>query len=62
MRNSLQKHGLAETHKQISTRVKRDGLDTVAVQVTRKSGKLLFNFTGSTEQVAKAHKIIADWN
>jgi hypothetical protein len=62
MNSSLQKHGLHETHKQLSTRMKLRGLDTVQVQVTRKSGKLKFDFTGSAEQVAQAHKILADWN
>ncbi len=62
MTNSLQKHGLHEAHKQLSTRMKRDGLETIQVQVTRKSGKLKFDFTGSKEQVVKAEKILADWN
>ena len=42
--------------------MKRDGLDSIVVQVTRKAGKLSFGFTGSKDQVAKAHKILADWN
>ena len=62
MSNSLQKHGLHEAHKQLSTRMKRDGLNTVKVEVTRNAGKLKFNFTGSPEQVAKAQKVLADWN
>jgi hypothetical protein len=62
MSNSLQKHGPREAHKQLHTRMKRDGLDSVVVQVTRKAGKLTFGFTGSKEHVAKAHKILADWN
>ena len=62
MSNSLQKHGPHEARKQLHTRMKRDGLDSIAVQVTRKSGKLVFGFTGSKEHVAKAHKILADWN
>jgi N-methylhydantoinase B/oxoprolinase/acetone carboxylase alpha subunit len=62
MTNSLQKHGLHEAHKQLRTRMKLRGLETVEVQVTRNAGKLKFGFTGSTEQVAKAQKILADWN
>ncbi len=62
MSNSLQKHGLHEAHKQLRTRMKRDGLETIEVQVTRKSGKLQFGFTGSKEQVVKAQKVLADWN
>jgi hypothetical protein len=42
--------------------MKRDGLETIEVQVTRKSGKLQFGFTGSAEQVVKAQKVLADWN
>jgi N-methylhydantoinase B/oxoprolinase/acetone carboxylase alpha subunit len=62
MTNSLQKHGLHEAHKQLSTRMKRDGLETIKVQVTRQAGKLKFDFTGSKDHVAKAQKILADWN
>jgi len=62
MTNSLQKHGLHEAHKQLHARMKRDGLDTIEVQVTRRAGKMKFNFTGSAEQIIKAEKILADWN
>jgi N-methylhydantoinase B/oxoprolinase/acetone carboxylase alpha subunit len=62
MSNSLQKHSPHETHKQLRLRMKKSGLDTIEVQVTRHAGKLKFNFTGSKEQVAKAEKILADWN
>jgi N-methylhydantoinase B/oxoprolinase/acetone carboxylase alpha subunit len=62
MSNSLQKHSLHEAHKQLRTRMKRDGLETVEVKVTRQAGKLRFNFTGSKEQVVKAEKVLADWN
>lgn len=62
MSNSLQKHGPHEAHKQLRTRMKSSGLDTIEVQVTRKAGKLKFDFTGSKEQVVKAQKILADWN
>ena len=62
MSNSLQKHGLHEAHKQLRARMKRDGLETIEVQVTRQAGKLKFGFTGSADQVAKAQKVLADWN
>jgi N-methylhydantoinase B/oxoprolinase/acetone carboxylase alpha subunit len=62
MSNSLQKHSPQEVHKQLHLRMKNSGLDTIEVQVTRRAGKLKFNFTGSAEQVAKAEKILADWN
>jgi N-methylhydantoinase B/oxoprolinase/acetone carboxylase alpha subunit len=62
MSNSLQKHGIREAHKQLHTRMKRDGLESVEVHVTRQAGKLKFDFTGSKEQVVKAQKILADWN
>ena len=42
--------------------MKSIGLDTIKVQVTRRAGKLKFNFTGSAEQVEKAEKVLADWN
>ena len=62
MSNSLQKHGPHEAHNQHRLRTKNRGLDTIEVQVTRRAGKLKFNFTGSAEQIAKAEKILADWN
>ena len=62
MSNSLQKHGPHEAHKQLRARMKRDGLETIEVQVTRKAGKLQFGFTGSEEQVVKAQAILANWN
>jgi hypothetical protein len=62
MSKSLQKHGPREAHKQLHTRMKRDGLETIEVQVTRQAGKLKFGFTGSKEQIVKAQKILADWN
>jgi N-methylhydantoinase B/oxoprolinase/acetone carboxylase alpha subunit len=62
MSKSLQKHGPGEAHKQLSTRMKLSGLETIKVQVTRNAGKLKFDFTGSKEQVVKAQKILADWN
>ena len=61
MTNSLQKHGLHEAHKQLRTRMKRDGLDTIKVAVTRASGKHKVEFTGSPDQVIAAKKILAAW-
>ena len=62
MSNSLQQHGLREIHKQLRARMKITGLETVEVQVTLRAGKKQINFTGSSEQVKKAEKILADWN
>ena len=59
--HSLQQHGLQETHKQLHLRMKRNGLGTIKVHVTRRAGKLKFNFTGSDAEVKKAEKILADW-
>jgi hypothetical protein len=41
--------------------MKRSGLTTIKVSVTRKSGRLKVHFTGSDEEVKKAEKILADW-
>jgi len=38
-----------------------NGLDTIKILVTRRSGKFKFNFTGSPEQVVKAEAILAAW-
>jgi N-methylhydantoinase B/oxoprolinase/acetone carboxylase alpha subunit len=62
MTNSLQKHGIIEVQKQLRLRMKNSGLETIKVEVTRRAGKLRFNFTGSAEQVAKAENILANWN
>ena len=59
--NSLQDHGFREVKKQLDHRMKRDGLDTINVEVTRASGKHKVNFTGSPEQVIQANKILAAW-
>ena len=61
MSNSLQQHGSKEIYKQLRLRMKRSGLETIQVHVTRRAGKFKFNFTGSTEQVAKAEEILAAW-
>jgi N-methylhydantoinase B/oxoprolinase/acetone carboxylase alpha subunit len=60
--NSLQRHGTKEAHKQLHLRMKRSGLASVKVQVTRRAGKIKFHFTGSDEEVKKAERILADWN
>jgi hypothetical protein len=60
--NSLQRHGIAEAHKQLHLRMKRSGLSTIKVLVTRRAGKLRFNFTGSAGEVKQAEQILADWN
>ena len=60
--NSLQHHGIKEAHKQLHLRMKRSGLTSIKVEVTRRAGKLRFNFTGSDEEVKQAEKILADWN
>ena len=59
--NSLEAHGFREVKKQLDHRMKRDGLDTINVEVTRAGGKHKVNFTGSPEQVVQAKKILADW-
>jgi len=61
MRNSLQQHGFREINKQLRFRMITNGLDTIKVLVTRRSGKFIFNFTGSPEQVVKAEALLAAW-
>jgi hypothetical protein len=58
---SLHCHGAKEAHKQLQLRMKRRGLTTIKVSVTRKSGRLNVQFTGSDEEVNKARAILADW-
>jgi hypothetical protein len=58
---SLQQHGPHEARKQLQLRMKRNGLSSISVQVTRRAGKLKFHFEGSAEEVKKADKILADW-
>jgi len=60
--NSLQHHGIKEAHKQLHFRMKKSGLASIKVEVTRRAGKLRFNFTGSDEEVKQAEKILADWS
>ncbi len=61
MSNSLQQHGFKEINKQLRCRMIASGLDTIKILVTRRSGKFIFNFTGSAEQVVKAEAILAAW-
>lgn len=61
MSNSLQQHGIKEIYKQLRLRMKKTGLDTIKVEVTRRAGKFRFAFTGSAEQVVKAEEILAAW-
>jgi hypothetical protein len=58
---SLHRHGAREAHKQLHLRMKRRGLTTIQVSVTRKSGRLNVQFSGSDEEVRKARQILADW-
>lgn len=58
---SLHRHGAKEAHKQLQLRMKRSGLTTIKVSVTRKSRRLNVQFTGSDEEVKKARRILADW-
>jgi hypothetical protein len=62
MSNSLQQHGIKEIYKQLRLRMKNSGLETIEVHVTRRAGKYKYNFTGSTEQVVTAEKILAAWS
>jgi hypothetical protein len=41
--------------------MKNQHLDSINVEVTRRAGKLRFNFTGLPDEVAKAEKILAEW-
>jgi hypothetical protein len=59
---SLQHHGIHEAHKQLQLRMQRSGLSTIKVIVTRRAGKMKFNFSGSEEEVKKAERILADWS
>ncbi|HEV2329656.1 MAG TPA: hypothetical protein VGY56_12820 [Verrucomicrobiae bacterium] len=61
MNKSLQQHDIREIYKQLRLRMKNSGLETINVHVIRRAGKYKINFTGSTEQVATAEKILAAW-
>jgi hypothetical protein len=58
---SLHRHGAKEAHKQLQLRMKKSGLSTITVSVTRKSGRLKVQFSGSAEEVKKAQQILAGW-
>ena len=58
---SLRRHGIHEAQKQLHLRMQRSGLSSIKVLVTRRAGKLRFNFTGSEEEVKKAEQILAEW-
>ena len=62
MNNSLQQHGIREVQKQLRLRMKNSGLDSIKVEVTRKSGKLKFDFLGAPAEVARAYDIVANWD
>jgi hypothetical protein len=59
---SLHRHGAKESHKQLQFRMKRSGLSTIKISVTRKSGRLKVQFTGSDAEVKKAGEILANWS
>jgi hypothetical protein len=59
---SLHRHGAKEAQKQLHLRIKRCGLTTIKVSVSRKSRRLKVHFTGSDAEVKKAQKIFADWS
>ncbi len=59
---SLHRHGAKEAHKQLHCRMQKNGLTTVKVSVTRKSGRLQVQFSGSDEEVKKAQRILAEWS
>ncbi|HSU57065.1 MAG TPA: hypothetical protein VLT36_23690 [Candidatus Dormibacteraeota bacterium] len=41
--------------------MKRTGLSTIKISVTRKSGRLTVNFAGAEGEVRQARQILADW-
>jgi len=61
MSDSLQQHGLKEIYKQLRFCMKKNGLNTIKVEVTRRSGKFRFAFTGAPEEVVKAEHLLAAW-
>jgi hypothetical protein len=42
--------------------MRRSGLTSIVVHVTRRAGNLRFHFTGSEDEVKKAGTILAGWN
>lgn len=61
MSKSLQQHGFREINKQLCFCMKKNGLDTIQVQITRRAGKFRFAFAGSPEQVTRAEQLLAAW-
>jgi len=61
MSNSLQQHSPHEAHKQLRLKMKNSGLDSIKVEVSRRAGKMKFNFTGLPAEVIKANAILSDW-
>jgi hypothetical protein len=61
MSKSLQQHSYHEINKQLCLAMKKNGLDTIEVQITRRAGKFKFAFTGSPTQVVQAEAILAGW-
>ena len=61
MSKSLQSHPIREIYKQLCFAMKRNGLETIKVEITNRAGKFQYNFTGSPEQVVKANAILAAW-
>ena len=41
--------------------MKRNGLETIKVEITNRAGKFQYHFTGSPEQVVKAEQLLAAW-
>jgi hypothetical protein len=58
---SLHRHGAKEAHKQLQMRMRKRGLTTIKISVTRKFGRLKVDFAGSDAEVKKAEQILADW-
>jgi len=58
---SLHRHGAKEAHKQLQMRMRKRGLSTIKISVTRKFGRLKVDFAGSDAEVKKAEQILADW-
>jgi hypothetical protein len=61
MSNSLQQHPIREIYKQLRFCMKRNGLETIKVEITNRAGKFQYHFTGSPEQVVKAEQLLAAW-
>jgi hypothetical protein len=58
---SLHSHSAKEAYKQIHLRMKKSGLTTIKVAVTRKFGRVKVDLAGSDDEVKKARQILADW-